>query len=94
MQFHSYAFWQVGLILGQQGQPINILEVDAKGFTLGMRVNLQKVQAERLLVKPMNEKIVGYTVTPNFDEKTLRVELDAVPSGKKKPVGRVGQGAD
>jgi len=91
LESHLYAIWAVDKIFTKQNQPIDILDCDKRGFTLRMRVNLQNVQAQRLLVNPINNDVVDYKATADFDNKELRVELDAIPRRKTKPIGDTGE---
>lgn len=91
MQSHSYALWQAGLILQKQSQPIDVIDADKMGFTLRLRTNLQNVQAERLIVKPMNDLIVEYSAQADFKLKTLRVQKNVVRGRKPKSAGGSGE---
>ncbi len=91
---HAYALWAVGLILQKQGQPIEIKDCDKKGFTLGMRVNLNKIQAERLIVKPIDNEVVGYKSIPDFENKIMKVVRIAVPRRKTAPTAGGGETQD
>ena len=91
---HAYALWYAGLILQRNSQPVKILECDNRGFTLQLRTNLQNIQAERLIVKPMDSEIVGYSALADYKNKVLRVEMNAPKSRTKATPGSKGQSAD
>jgi hypothetical protein len=88
MNGHAYALWEVKRIMDAQNQSVNIIAGDKKGFTIQLRVNLNKVQAERLIVKPCQEEIMDYTAIADFTNKTLRIENNAPVQSRKKVAAR------
>ena len=81
---HSYALWYIGDLFRRQAQRVRIDKVDKRGFTLDLRVNLQKVQIERLLIREINENMVGYTATADYANKKLELKLIANTTGRPK----------
>ena len=82
---HPYALWFVGRLFDKQAQPLHIIEIDKGGFKLDLRVNLQKVQMERLLVKPINENMIGYNAVADYAKRTMEITLDASEAKQGKP---------
>lgn len=95
MNDHAYALWELTRIMQLQNQPVELISGDKHGFTIQLRVNLNNVQAERLIIKPCNEQIIDYVAKVDWDNKTLRIEKNApVRSRKKVAVRSEAQTAD
>lgn len=88
---HSYALWFLGRLFDKQAQPIHLTEVTDRSIKLEMRINLQKIQMERLIIKPINEKMVGYNAKADYDKMTMEVTLDANQAKQRKPSGNSGK---
>lgn len=84
---HMAAIWLVNEIFRQQSQPLSIVSCDDSGFAVSLRVNLQNIQFERLILKPINDYLTGYTVNADFKARKLEFVRDAV-SGRKTQVAR------
>ena len=84
---HFPAVWLVSEVMKEQAQRMDILKADDKSFTVGLRVNLQSIQVERLILKPLNEFLDGYTVNADLKEKTVEFVKNAGAMRKAKPVG-------
>ena len=56
-----------------QSQPFSILTASKEGFSVKLRKNLNQVQCSRLIVGPISQSLLGYSVTPDWDALTLNL---------------------
>jgi len=81
---HMAAMWIVQTVMQDTAQQFNLLEASDKSFKIGIRVNLQSVQVERLIIKPLNDLLDGYTINADLNAKTLEISKRVSQSRKAK----------
>lgn len=88
---HALALQVVSDVFRLQSQTVVIETAVPEGFSLSMRVNLPKQQADRLLVAPLNENLHGYTVVVDHPNKRIILTRHAAPKRTRKPAANAGK---
>lgn len=101
IKMHQSALWIVNEIFKQTAQPFDLDEIDTEGFTMNLRGNLQQVQFERLILKPLcecleplNEEREGYKIHPDYKSRKMRFVQHAGKGEAKKPARNKAQTSD
>lgn len=82
---HIAAYLITTEILRNQSQPILLVGGDQNGLAFNLRVNLNRQQCERLIVREINDNLPGYECTVEWETKTLSVARNARKTSRKKP---------
>lgn len=89
IELHQSALWLVNEFLKEQGQPFILDEIDQDCFTMKIRANLNQTQFERLVFKPINEYVHGYTVTADYKTKQMVLtRVNKVVKSKPSATGK------
>lgn len=81
---HLVAYLIVTEILRNQSQPITVFAGDDNGLAFALRVNLNRQQCDRLIVREIEQNLLGYSCALDWDSKTLTVTKDASTTSRKK----------
>ncbi|WP_299083189.1 hypothetical protein [uncultured Paraglaciecola sp.] len=76
-------------VLSQNAQNKHLKKVTDKEVVVGLRMNLQKVQCERLIVAPLRKLLAGYDIEANHENKELRITRAATKK-RSKPAESAG----
>lgn len=84
LDLHGAAIPILFQIMNNQSQPIHVKSATPSEIVMGLRVNLNQQQSERLIVKPLREYLQGYIIEADYPKRELRLEREAVVSKKPK----------